>query len=98
MYHSCISILAIFAASAVAKRCINMTVPVDISARTDVFNLNVPQTNLDATDFIRNQTQLGQNFTSTVLTATTRLLGDITLAPNSVCHQMVPAAMLLFKF
>jgi hypothetical protein len=67
MYLSSLSILAIFAASAVAKRCINMTVPVDISARTAVFNLDVPQTNLEATDFIRNQTQQGRNFTNTVL-------------------------------
>jgi hypothetical protein len=68
MYLSSLSILAIFATSAVAKRCINMTVPVHISARTAVFNLDVPQTNLEATDFIRNQTQQGRNFTNTVLT------------------------------
>ena len=59
--------VAVFAASAAAKSCTNLTVPVTISARTGVFNIPVPQTNYDATAFIQNQTQQGRNFTETAL-------------------------------
>jgi len=61
-------VLATLAATAAAKRCINATVPVTISARQGVFNLAVPQSNLEATDFLLNQTMQGRNFTNTVLT------------------------------
>lgn len=59
--------VTVLAGSAAAKTCMNMSVPVTISARTGVFNLPVPQTNLDSTAFIQNQTQQGRNFTETAL-------------------------------
>ena len=59
--------VAMLAGSAAAKTCVNMTVPVTISARTGVFDIPVPQTNLGATAFIQNQTQQGRNFTETAL-------------------------------
>jgi len=68
MYFSTFAGLAVFAASAYAKQCINATVPVNLAARQAVFNLAVPQTNLEATDFILNMTQQGRNFTDLVLT------------------------------
>ncbi|KAE9366140.1 hypothetical protein N431DRAFT_487975 [Stipitochalara longipes BDJ] len=68
MYFSAITALAVLSASASAKRCINAIVPVNLSARQAVFNLAVPQTNLEATDFILNMTQQGRNFTDIVLT------------------------------
>ena len=55
------------AGSATAQLCMNMTVPVNISARTGVFNIAVPQTNLDATTFVQNNTQQGRNFTEVAL-------------------------------
>lgn len=51
-----------------ARSCLNLTVPIDISARTGVFNIAVPQTNLDATTFIQNLTRQGRNFSETALT------------------------------
>ena len=62
------SLLALFASSAAAKKCTNITVPVDISARTGVFDIAVPKTNLEATTFIQNFTQQGRNFTDLALT------------------------------
>lgn len=56
------------AGSAAAKQCVNLTIPVDISARTGVFNIDVPQTNLDAATFISNQTRQGRNFSDVALT------------------------------
>lgn len=60
--------LALLTASVVAKDCRNITVPVTVSARQGVFNIDVPQTSLDATTFISNVTQQGRNFSETVLT------------------------------
>lgn len=61
------SALALLVGSVTAKTCINQTVPVTISAREGVFNIAVPQTNLDATTFVQNMTQQGRNFTNVAL-------------------------------
>merc|ERR1712093_136789 len=68
MYRSSITTLALFAASAAGKMCINQTVPVTISARQAVFDIAIPQTNLEVTDFVLNMTQQGRNFTDLALT------------------------------
>ena len=44
-----------------------MTVPVDISSQNGMFNLAVPQNNLDIPDLVLNITQQGRNFTDIVL-------------------------------
>ena len=59
--------LALLAGLAAAKICTNMTVPVDISARTAVYDIATLQTNIDATTFIQNLTRQGQNFSEIVL-------------------------------
>ena len=59
--------LALLAGLAAAKICTNMTVPVDISARTGIFNIANLQTNFDATTFIQNLTRQGQNFSEIAL-------------------------------
>ena len=63
-----LAVLASFSTYAAAKSCTNITVPVTVSARTGMFNIAVPQTNLDATTFIQNVTQQGRNFTDIALT------------------------------
>ncbi|PVH78197.1 hypothetical protein DL98DRAFT_550201 [Cadophora sp. DSE1049] len=68
MYRSSLTALALFAASAAGRMCINQTVPVDISARQAVFDIAIPQTNLEVTDFVLNMTQQGRNFTDIALT------------------------------
>ena len=68
MHTQSIASLALLASFAAAKQCTNITVPVEISARTAIFNVPVPQTNLEATAFIQNFTQQGRNFTETTLT------------------------------
>jgi hypothetical protein len=75
MQFSTVTVLAVLAATASAKRCINATVPVNLSARQAIFNLAVPQTNLEATDFIQNMTQQGRNFTDVVLTGYNTTVG-----------------------
>ncbi|RFU35764.1 hypothetical protein B7463_g541, partial [Scytalidium lignicola] len=68
MRFSISSPLILLATAAAAKKCINVTVPVDLAARQPVFDIEVPQTNLDVQDFIANMTQQGRNFTDIVLT------------------------------
>ena len=65
---------------AAAKKCMNATVPVDVYARTGVFgNIEVPQTNPEATAFIQALAQQGRNYTAVGLTgyATTAKTYDI---------------------
>jgi hypothetical protein len=67
MYRFSAVILALVA-SATAKQCLNQTVPVSISARQAVFDIAIPQTNLEVTDFILDMTTQGTNFTDIALT------------------------------
>lgn len=67
MYRTTVTALAFLLAPAAAKTCINQTIPVTISARQPTFNLDLPTTNLEATDFLLNNTQQGRNFTDVVL-------------------------------
>ena len=81
--------LVVLAGSAAAKTCVNMTVPVTISARTGVFNIAVPQTNLDAITFTQNQTQQGRNFTQTALSGYATTAGTYNIS-TQFC---VPSSM-----
>ena len=67
--------LVLLAGLAAAKMCTNMTVQVDISARTAVFDVANVQNNIDATTFIQNLTRPGQNFTEVVLSGYTTTSG-----------------------
>ena len=60
--------LALTISAASARKCQNITVPVSISARNGIFNLEAPASNIDATNFILNETQQGHNFTQELLT------------------------------
>ena len=66
---------AILSGFAVAKECMDVTVPISIAARTAKFNVPIPQTNLDATLFIQNITQQGRNFTEASLEGYTTTSG-----------------------
>ena len=59
--------VALLASLAAAKTCINATVPVNVDARTGLFNIATPLTNLDATTLASNFTQQGRNFTQFAL-------------------------------
>jgi len=76
MFARSLPVLVALAAPAIARNCVNLTVPINISSRNAVFNLDVPQTNLDATTFIQNNTQQGHNFTDTALTGYATVSGS----------------------
>ncbi|KAI4146251.1 MAG: hypothetical protein L6R39_003524 [Caloplaca ligustica] len=67
MYLSLLLSPALLAISIVAKQCINLTVPVTISARNGVFNIPTLQGNADATTFVQNLTSIRGNFTEEAL-------------------------------
>ncbi|KAI9808812.1 MAG: hypothetical protein M1827_007187 [Pycnora praestabilis] len=69
MYASSFLAAALAAAPALAKVCTNMTIPVEISARNGIFNLSVPQNNMEATIFTQNFTSImgGGNLTESSL-------------------------------
>ncbi|KAL8729722.1 MAG: hypothetical protein Q9166_004550 [cf. Caloplaca sp. 2 TL-2023] len=57
----------VLAGSVAAKQCLNITVPVSISARNGVFNIPTLQGNADATTFAQNLTSIRGNFTQEAL-------------------------------
>lgn len=100
MYLSSISTLALLLAPAAAKHCINATVPVHISARQAVFSLDVPTTNLEATDFILNMTTQGRNYTNTALTGYNTTVGTYNIStqfcvPSNSSNGTTPVVQVL---
>ncbi|KAL6719557.1 hypothetical protein ACLMJK_003799 [Lecanora helva] len=83
-------VLALLAGSVAAKTCVNLTIPIDISSRNGVFNIAVPQSNLDSTTFIQNVTQQGRNFTETALSGYATVSGHYKISAQfckpSVCN------------
>ncbi|KAA6410673.1 MAG: alpha beta-hydrolase [Lasallia pustulata] len=75
MYPWLFLISSFIAAPVLAKQCINITVPVDISARNGVFNLPTLETNTDATTFALNFTNIRGNFTEESLLGYTTVTG-----------------------
>jgi pimeloyl-ACP methyl ester carboxylesterase len=61
-----IYVIAALTAAASAKHCINATVPVNVQAINGIFDISVPQTNLDVTTFISNLAQQGRNYTASI--------------------------------
>ena len=51
-----------------ARTCSNITVPLNITARTANFNIPALVSNTDATAFVQNLTRQGENFTEVALT------------------------------
>jgi hypothetical protein len=66
--------------SAAAKKCINATVPVELSVQQPRFDIAVPQTNLEVTDFILNMTQQGRSFSSVVQTGKGTITGSYNIS------------------
>lgn len=73
--------LLALAGFAFSKQCTNVSVPVTIKSRNAVFGGTIlPLTNLDATTFVQNVTQQGQNFTATALTGYADVLGTYNIS------------------
>jgi hypothetical protein len=64
--------VAAFGTIASAYKCMNLTVPVDLSARNGVFNVSTPQNDIEVTNFILNLLQQGQNYTARTLEGVSR--------------------------
>jgi len=100
MYLSSVTTLALLLAPAAAKRCINATIPLNLSARQAVFNLAMPQTNLEVTDFILNMTRQGGNFTNEVLTGYNTTVGIYNIStqycvPSNRTNSTTPTVQVL---
>lgn len=73
-------LVAGFVATAAARQCQNLTIPLCLSARNAVFNLAAPVTNVDVTDFILNLSQPGHNLTNELLTGYATITGNYNIA------------------
>ncbi|KAK5010881.1 hypothetical protein LTR28_007177 [Elasticomyces elasticus] len=77
--------IAALAGAAAARQCLNVTVPVQVSARNGVFNLATPVTNIDVTNFILDLTQQGTNYSANILEGYQTVTGNYTIAAT-YCH------------
>ena len=75
MYSSLFLAASFIAGPVLAKQCVNITVPVDISARNGVFNVPTLETNFDATTFAQNFTSIKGNFSQESLLGYTTVTG-----------------------
>lgn len=74
--------LAVFTALTTAKQCVNMTVPVQISARNAQWNQTLIQNNVDAATLTANFTSIagGTNYTEQVLSDYTTVTGQYNIS------------------
>jgi pimeloyl-ACP methyl ester carboxylesterase len=78
---SFITLLALFGTLAsAAKVCTNVTVPVYINARQAVFNVPTLHSNLDATKFALDFTNIGMNYTNLVTTGFQTVTGNYNIS------------------
>lgn len=72
--------LLALASAAAAKHCVDITVPVSISARNAVFNIQPPTTEVEVTDFFLNFSKQNANYTASVTAGYETVGGDYQLA------------------
>lgn len=95
-----VAAVAALAAGTEAATCRNLTLPVSVSARTGIFNLAVPMSNLDVTTLQLNITQQGRNFTQTVLTGYNTTTGNYNISgtfcmPDNMTSTATPNLQIL---
>lgn len=77
-----------------ARKCQNITIPVSISARNGVFNVAVPQNNIDVTNLMLNMAKQESNYTAAVLTGYATVSGAYDLA-TTFCEPDMGAGKVL---
>jgi hypothetical protein len=70
MHPSALLAIVFLAISALAKKCQNLTIPIEITARTGNYILNEPTTPLEVTTFIQNYLRAGTNYSQALLSET----------------------------
>jgi hypothetical protein len=70
MHSSALLTIPLLASSALAKKCMNLTIPVGITARTGNYSLNEPSTPLEVTTFIQIYLRAGTNYSQALLSET----------------------------
>ena len=70
MHASALLIIAFLANAAIAKNCMNLTIPIEITARTGNYVLNEPSTPVEVTTFTQNYLRTGTNYSQALLSET----------------------------
>ncbi|KAI4598374.1 hypothetical protein KJ359_002783 [Pestalotiopsis sp. 9143b] len=68
-----LALTAALAATATARSCQNLTIPVAATTRNAVFDVRAPATNIEVTDFILDLAEVGNNLTQKLLTGYTTI-------------------------
>ncbi|RFU75771.1 hypothetical protein TARUN_6530 [Trichoderma arundinaceum] len=72
--------LLALATAVAARKCQNLNIPISISARNAVFNLEAPATEIDVTNFFLGLTDPGTNYTDSILTGYKTVSGNYHIA------------------
>lgn len=91
---SIVAASALFTALASAKQCTNLTIPITASARNGVFDVPVPVTNIDVTNFILNLNQQGHNYSQATLDGYKTVSGNYHIAATYCTPDSGPADVL----
>ena len=65
---------------ALSRNCKNITVPVKISSRNDIFNVSLPTTDIDVANFMLDYSQLGHDLREELRTGYQNVSGTYHLA------------------
>ena len=80
-----LAILLALASAAAAKHCTNITIPVSISARNGVFDIKLPKTEVEVTNFFLNVAKQNSNYSSSVTKGVSPTWGDIPVRDGCKC-------------
>ncbi|POR32810.1 Uncharacterized protein TPAR_06992 [Tolypocladium paradoxum] len=89
-----LAVLLALAAAAAAKHCRNITVPVSISARNGVFDIQPPKTEIEVTDFFFNFSKQNSNYTQSITNGFRTVTGEYKLATTYCEPDGGPGAVL----
>ncbi|KAM4057703.1 serine aminopeptidase, s33 domain-containing protein [Hirsutella rhossiliensis] len=73
-------ILLALAWAVAAKNCKNITVPISISSRNSVINLNIPKTEIEVTNMLLEFSKRNTNYSQSIITGHTSITKDYKLA------------------
>ena len=79
-----------FIAAVAGKQCANITIPVNVTARNGVFDLAIPHTNFEVTQFALNLTSASGNYTNASLAGFATVTGEAFISAKFCSPDIMP--------
>ena len=88
--YNLVLVLCYLVTAVAAKRCANLTIPVNVLARNGVFRLSVPHSNSDVTQFALDITSTSSNFTNSSLVGYATVKGEAFISAKFCAPESMP--------